>query len=323
MTIYLFSALDDQISTMDKFCLYVFIDLPTPKVTTIYLEICSTSCDAFKIEAPILNEINEEDRFYFDFESCSHCISNYKLIDSVTGEHFQNIGEKEKRIRVVPCNFNIDDVQPHINNKNYISKQINFVKQNSRGNCRGGWLSWTQKTPPLNNDSPFTICIADTNIQIDSFHSYILFPKEYDSNGAICRIISRDNELNPPLKRPTHSFRLNTEFPIFLQWKRRFFNHTIIRTRDPLSFSHNSEVQIDTIPFSPQREERDKLQYFIVGALFTVSINIFIACLFYSMQMNFLSQTNYLLVLLGSLLFSVLSGMLIWKKFLKNSIKKK
>ncbi len=269
-------------SKLKKFVITAFADVPRPGIITYYAEVCADSSEPFVLLLPPNAVVQSKHDLYFDSETCGRFLSEYSVIDGVSGRHTQRVGDEI--LDVTPSAAAVSSVAPPAGHNDVTSWLITFPNSSHTPSIQGTWLVWSHPIATKLSSLPsarFQLALRTENASLDHFYLFLVLPLGHDAVNSICLLGSAQSPIGGDRPaNPIHKFDIEYPFPVFPEWRKWIYGRQVLRTRDdvPLNAFEQAVLQLQTR--SEDLQGRVTTTAYLTGLVFALSANLLTNALF-------------------------------------------
>jgi hypothetical protein len=266
--------LENEITSLDKFVVTCFLDVPTRGMSTTYIEVCSSQEGAFELLTPQEITIQQDERFYFDVKTCARMFKAYKHVKG-GGEHLQTVGVKQ--LHVIPRKCEIRKVAPPRSDPTSSCYSIGFDIKPLENRSWGTWLYWVQSAEYDGIRDPLSRVYFEFrvgNIRVENFYFFITQPPGYRLDDSRCEVSSeKDPLIQTPTLHPVFEFEVSDDFPVFPMWKEYFYKRKILRNRRYIDLKNGQQVSLFFSLTSDLLSRKLALRSYFIGIGIALSVS--------------------------------------------------
>jgi hypothetical protein len=272
----------DRPSTVKKFVITVFADVPRAGTITCYAEVCAASSEPFVLLLPVGAVVKSRHDLYSDSETCTRFLSEYELIDRVTGRHRQRVGDEI--LDVTPSRASISMVAPPEGHTDVTAFLVTFPAQSANASFHGTWLVWSHSVSMRLSNSPtarYQVALKAETAKLDHFYLFLVLPLGHDAINSICLLGSANPMGGQRPTNPIHKFDLEYPFPVFPEWRSLIYGRQVLRTRDDVALGPSEQAVLQLQTRSEDLQGRVTTLAYVTGLGFALSANVLTNALFY------------------------------------------
>lgn len=132
--------LKKEITSLEKFVVTCFLDVPSRGLVTVYAEFCSSQAGFFELITSVDVKIEHDEQLYSNVYVCERLFKSYTPLRG--GEYLQMVGEK--KLHVIPKRCAIRRVAPPRTDRGACCHSIAFDSTPELQRAWGTWLFWVQ-----------------------------------------------------------------------------------------------------------------------------------------------------------------------------------